>query len=169
MCDIQAAQRDASCVSGDDTVVSRVATGVSAPLFLSATLIHVQDEADMRLLSIDPSNRPGLPRRSRTSKVQLHVMSLRCNAAFFQLSVDLEALSDKAAATLATSLYGALHIWWAPLVKAVTSSRQQRSRAHFWVVHCLVGDGIGANHAAARILWELRGLRVSDSKYYVTY
>ena len=103
MCDIQAAQRDASCVSGDDTVVSRVATGVSAPLFLSATLIHVQDEADMRLLSIDPSNRPGLPRRSRTSKVQLHVMSLRCNGAFFQLPVELEALSDVTAATFFSS------------------------------------------------------------------
>ena len=46
--------------------------------FLSVVLTHVQDEADMRLLSQNDFNRPGLSRRSRSSKVQMHVMEARC-------------------------------------------------------------------------------------------
>ena len=52
------------------------ATGAN-PNFVALYLTHVQDEADLRLLSNDASSGPGLPRRSRSSKVQLHVVQLR--------------------------------------------------------------------------------------------
>ena len=56
------------------------ATGAGAseasPNVVSIYISHVQDEAELRLLSIDPSSGPGLPRRSRTSKVQIHVVRI---------------------------------------------------------------------------------------------
>ena len=123
--------------------------------FLSVVLTHVQDEADMRLLSQNDFNRPGLSRRSRSSKVQIHVMEARCKGRLLMLPVELEALADKSARTLATSLQGALRRWWSPLVAAYQSSKR-RTPAEIWLVHCLVGDGIGTNQKAARILWASR-------------
>ena len=70
--------------------------------------------------------------------------------------MEFEALADKSAPTLATSLLGALRRWWSPLVEAYKSSKR-RAPAEVWLVHCLVGDGIGTNHAAAKILWASRG------------
>ena len=124
--------------------------------FLSVVLTHVQDEADMRLLSQNDFNRPGLSRRSRSSKVQMHVMEARCKGRLLTLPVELEALANKEATTLATSLQGALRRWWSPLVEAYKSSKR-RTPAEVWLVHCLVGDGIGTNQKAARILWASRG------------
>ena len=51
---------------------SVAATGASGsiPTFVGIYMSHVQDEAELRLLSMDPSSGPGLPRRSPTSKVQ---------------------------------------------------------------------------------------------------
>ena len=98
--------------------------------------------------------RPGLPRRSRSSKVQLHVMEARCKGRLLTLPVELEALADKSAPTLATSLQGVLRRWWAPLVEACKSSKR-RTPVDVWLVHCLVGDGIATNHAA-KILWASR-------------
>ena len=89
----------------------------SAP-FLSVVLTHVQDEADIRLLSQNDFDRPGLPRRSRSSKVQIHVMEARCKGRLLMLPVELEALADKSARTLATSLQWALRRWWSPVVAA---------------------------------------------------
>ena len=45
--------------------------------FVSVFLTHVQDEADLRLLSSDPSSRPGLPRRSSTSPTPQEIQLAR--------------------------------------------------------------------------------------------
>ena len=142
-------------------VVSEIARGVSAaPCFLGVILLHVQDEAELRLLSSDSSSRPGLPRRSRTSKVQLHVVRLLCKRKEFQLPQELQALQDKTAATLTTSLLSVLQTWM-PTVQAALSKAAartgSRSPKEIWFTHCLVGDGIGTNEAAAKLLWEMRG------------
>ena len=57
----------------------------------------------IRLLSSDPSSRAGLPRRSRTAKVQLHVVTVTCKETSWEIPVELEGLVDKTAPTLATS------------------------------------------------------------------
>ena len=142
-------------------VVSATASGMpqAAPLFLCVVLVHVQDEADLRLLTSDPSSRPGLPRRSRSSKVQLHVVQLRCKGKAFPLPQELEALADKGAGTLATSLLGVLKTW-TPTLKAAlpqAAACRRSSPIEIWLTHCLVGDGIPTNEAAAKILWSCRG------------
>ena len=139
-------------------VVSETALGVSAaPPFLGVILLHVQDEAELRLLSSDSSSRPGLPRRSRTSKVQLHVVRLFCKRKEFQLPQELQALQDKSAATLATSLLSVLNMWMPTVQAALPKGKGSRSPTEIWFTHCLVGDGIGTNEAAAKLLWEMRG------------
>ena len=142
-------------------VVSGTALGVSAvPPFLGVILLHVQDEAELRLLSSDSSSRPGLPRRSRTSKVQLHVVRLLCKRKEFQLPQELQALQDKSAPTLATSLLSVLKTWM-PTVQAASPKAAartgSRSPKEIWFTHCLVGDGVATNEAAAKRLWEMRG------------
>ena len=142
-------------------VVSETAFGVSvAPPFLGVILLHVQDEAELRLLSSDSISRPGLPRRSRTSKVQLHVVRLLCKRKEFQLPQELQALQDKSAPTLATSLLSVLKMWM-PTVQAAlpkaAAHKGSRSPKEIWFTHCLVGDGIATNEAAAKLLWEMRG------------
>ena len=142
-------------------VVSETARGVSAaPRFLGVILLHVQDEAELRLLSSDSSSRPGLPRRSRTSKVQLHVVRLLCKRKEFQLPQELQALQDKSAATLATSFLSVLQTWMTTVKAALPKAaayKGSRSPKEIWFTHCLVGDGIATNEAAAKLLWEMRG------------
>ena len=144
-------------------VVSETARGVSAaPPFLGVILLHVQDEAELRLLSSDSSSRPGLPRRSRTSKVQLHVVRLLCKRKEFQLPQELQALQDKSAPTLATSLLSVLKMWMPTVQAALPRAAAHKgngsgSPKEIWFTHCLVGDGIATNEAAAKLLWEMRG------------
>ena len=142
-------------------VVSEPALGVSAARpFLGVILLHVQDEAELRLLSSDASSRPGLPRRSRTSKVQLHVVRLLCKRKEFQFPQELQVLQDKTAATLATSLLSVLQEWMPTVQAALPKAAARtgsRSPKEIWFTHCLVGDGIATNEAAAKLLWEMRG------------
>ena len=46
--------------------------------FVCVILQHSQDEADMRLRSGEARNGPTVPRRGRATKVQLHVVRLKC-------------------------------------------------------------------------------------------
>ena len=144
---------------------SRSATG-GPPVFLSIQLTHVQDEAEIRLLSSDPSCRLGLPRRSRTSKVQMHVVKLSVIGRCWDLPQELEALSDKTAATLATSFEQLLltllsnvvptaSATGGPTVSATGGSTHFQRRPDIWLVHCIIGDAIPTNLAAAKILWAL--------------
>ena len=136
---------------------SRSATG-GPPVFLSIQLTHVQDEAEIPLLSSDPSCRLGLPRQSRTSKVQMHVVKLSVIGRCWHLPRELEALSDKIAATLATSFERLLLMLLSnvvPTVSATGGSTHFQRRPDIWLVHRIIGDAIPRNLAAAKILWAL--------------
>ena len=135
--------------------------------FVSVFMTHVQDEADIRLLSSDPSSRPGLPSRSRTSKVQMHVVTVSCNGKSWVIPTELEALANKTAATLATSFERLLLALLAELVGEPTIggitpaiggglAAVGRARKEVFFVHIIIGDGIATNEAAAKILNALR-------------
>ena len=72
--------------------------------FLPVLLVHIQDEADIRLRSGDARDGPKLPRRGRSSKVQVHVLKLAVGHHQKEIPTELEALGDKSTGTLATSL-----------------------------------------------------------------
>ena len=137
------------------------ATGAH-PKFVGVHVTHVQDEADLRLLTSDAGSRPDLPRRSRSSKVQCHVVLLQVKGRVWELPTELEALGDKSAKTLATSFERLLLTWIPALVPPPECSQRRpevgpamRNHRHpeVWLVHCLVGDGIPTNQAAAKLLW----------------
>ena len=66
--------------------------------FVSVTFAHVQDEADIRLRSGDPRDRPKLPRRGRASKVQMHVVRIAVGHNRQEIPTELEALGTRAPA-----------------------------------------------------------------------
>ena len=70
--------------------------------FVGVQLAHVQDEAELRLLSGDRRGGPAIPRRGRVSKVQVNVMDLLFNGKIFAIPTDLQALGNKAAQTQTT-------------------------------------------------------------------
>ena len=110
---------------------------------------HLHDEASMRLRSDLPAApaAKGLA-RGRSSKVQNSVVTLHRNVMDEALPVflELQPLGRKDAATLATALRSVLDSILSPIL-ASPEGRSVR------VVHCLVGDGIFTNLAAARLLW----------------
>ena len=82
------------------TGATSAATG-ARPQFLGVRLIHVQDEADIRLLSDDANRGNGLPRRSITSQVQVHVAQLVVRDRSWAFPMELEALANNTVRTLA--------------------------------------------------------------------
>jgi hypothetical protein len=143
----------ATSASGAATRAHPADTG-DGTTFVCIFMSHVQDEAELRLLTSDPGSRPGLPRRSRTSKVQLHVVRVSCQGKSWAVPTELEALADKSAATLATSFEALL----VTLIKALLPGSQQEGRHRrlkAWLIHALIGDGIATNEAAAKILLAL--------------
>ena len=124
--------------------------------FLPVTLVHVQDEADMRLRSGD-AREAKLPRRGRASKVQLHV--LRCAVGHYdqEIPTELEALGDKSASTLATSLEMLMRKTIKDILPQVDHNEADSTLLgrlpEIWVTHLLIGDAIPTNDAAARVVW----------------
>ena len=59
-----------------DAVAAHLASADGPAAFKSIMLVHVQDEADIRLRSGDARDGPSVPRRGRASKVQAHVVKL---------------------------------------------------------------------------------------------
>ena len=86
---------------GADMVADAVGAATGAE-FVPLYILHVQDEADIRLRSGDALDGPAIPRRSRASKVQQNVVELVTDAGNLEIPTELEALGDKTAATLAT-------------------------------------------------------------------
>ena len=134
----------------------RAATGASSATGASPNVVcvhvaHVQDEAELRLLSNDPNNRADLPRRSRSSKVQLHVVTVRCLKKSWDIPVELEGLVDKSAATLATSFERLMNT----LLGKMLPQPQPAYESEVWLAHIIIGDAINTNEAAAKILWAL--------------
>jgi len=117
--------------------------------FATITLAHVQDEADLRLRSGDARDGPILPRRGRASKVQLHVVTLVAGHRRREVPTEMEALGDKTAKTLATSLEAVLR----RVAEGVICTDRDMRGPEIWFTHILVGDGIGTNEAAAKLLW----------------
>ena len=110
---------------------------------------HLHDEATMRLRS----DLPAVPAaagafRGRSSKIQNSVVTLHRNVADAALPVlvELQPLGRKDAPTMATALRAVIDT----VVAAVGASQQARSAR---IIHCLVGDGIFTNAAAAQLLW----------------
>ena len=130
----------------------------SGLMFLPLFISHVQDEADIRLLTSNPGSAPGLPRRSRSSKVQVNVVHLRVQGRSWALPHELEALADKSAPVLATCFERLVQAWLAALVPPQAGGRggSFRHNPEIWMLHCLIGDGIPTNVAAAKILWACR-------------
>ena len=124
--------------------------------FLPVTLVHVQDEADMRLRSGDARDAK-LPTRGRASKVQLHVLRLAVGHHVHEIPTELEALGDKSASTLATSFERLMRNTTRDILTQVDHNEAERTLLgrvpEIWVTHLLIGDAIPTNDAAARVLW----------------
>ena len=114
--------------------------------FVNIVLTHLQDEAELRLRSF-LGDRIAAPPRGRASKVQQHVATLFAHDCPTVVPTEMEALADKTAATLATSLEGVLR----NLVKWVLPTGT-RPETPVVFTHILVGDAISTNEAAAKVL-----------------
>ena len=98
-----------------------------------------------------PAAAPGsrrIPLRGRSSKVQNNVVTMHRNSTHKPLSVllELQPLARTNAETMATALRHVIEA----VANAMAASTQWRVVR---LIHCLVGDGIFTNAAAARLLW----------------
>ena len=134
---------------GADLVAAcaRQAAAVKAE-FAPVYLVQIQDEADIRLRSENPRDGVAVPSRSRTSKVQQSVLTIHGAGEQLDVPLELEALGDKTAATLATSLERLLRS-----VAASILPKPQAATPEVWLLHVVIGDGIATNDAAGKILW----------------
>ena len=125
------------------------ASAASAPGLMCVPILHIQDEASLRLRSSGDTYTKAAS-RSRSSKVQQHVVHIFAQGQQpVRWLADLHPLADKTAKVLATSLHRILREVAEPVCTALGSLHLSH-RA--WVVHWLVGDGIRTNLAAAKIL-----------------
>ena len=134
---------------------------------LCATALHIHDEASLRLRSASDAL-PGMPSRSRSSKVQQHCVSLHSRSqAPVRWLVELDPLADKTAGTLATSLERVVRPLGRIVGEVFASGGAMRQRS--WFVHFLVGDGAPTNEAAAKLLfsWMRRNPLANDLKYFL--
>ncbi len=115
----------------------------SAPL-KAIYIVHVQDEADIRLRSGDARDGPSVPRRGRASKVLGHVVTLVAGRSRRDIPTELEALGDKTASTSATSLESLLRRIVAFVLPEHSAHGigAREEQAERWVIHVIVGDGI---------------------------
>ena len=123
-------------------MVSRTASAPKAHSPCALALVHLHDEASLRLRSrLGP--RSSMPSRSRSSKVQQHVVRVH---SLMEPAMDcwteLEALADKTSATLAASIYGVLQKTAKAFGQSLTDSD---TGAKIWLIHTLVGDGVATN------------------------
>ena len=137
---------------------------------MTCGLLHIQDEASMRLRStgVDEIAAHG-PSRSRSSKVQQHALWLHMSGQRLPLLAELDPLANKSAATIATSLARALRMA-ASLVSKGIADAAAGDEVLTWFVHVLVGDGVATNEAVAKILFAeacQRPLGVGLEKYFL--
>ena len=139
------------------------------PPFVGAVLLHVQDEADMRLLSTDAYDGGPIPKRGRASKIQLNVLDLLIRGVHVGIPTELVALADKSARTLATCFENLLRDvlgnildktpatggGTAPATGGVTTPATGDA-VPIYLVHVMLGDAIATNALAARLLWAIQ-------------
>ena len=109
----------------------------------SATFIMVQDEAALRLRTLEMGTNEAT--RSRTAKVQMTCCSLRVGAGEpMEIYTELEGLADKTADTLATCLEKVTRATATLVGDAVPPATVGAGRpaARYIFTHILVGDGI---------------------------
>jgi hypothetical protein len=109
--------------------------------------LHIQDEAGLALRSFLAENQ-AKPSRSRTTKVQSHVMQLSIDGVSMDFPMELDALCDKKANTLATSLIRARDT----VLNVVLRGVGPNPSGEVWFWHVIVGDGVGTNGRAGRII-----------------
>jgi hypothetical protein len=153
---------------------ARAATGAQGGKFIAVLVTHVQDEAEIRILTGHARDGPQIPRRQRASKVQSHVMEIVCKGRCIKIPTELEALGDKKAPTLATLLEGLLRLKITPVLQppaqtGACSSHRRKTCPITWVVHILIGDAIPTNEAAAKLLLSMVRQRPlgPNSKYFL--
>ena len=117
-------------------------------------LVHVQDEAELRMLSTDSRDGPTVPRRGRTSKIQLNVLHAWIRDTKFDVPTDLVPLANKQASTLATCFEDLLRKLCSDIAATVaaTGGELPRMMGKPWVIHIMIGDGIYTNEAAVTLL-----------------
>ena len=71
----------------------------------------------------------------------------------WDLLLELEGLVDKSAATLATSFENLLNMLLENILPAASGRSEGSKKPEIWLVHAIIGDAIGTNLAAAKILW----------------
>ena len=147
------------------TNASPAASGAGRPHVFSVALLHIQDEASLRLRSKTAADSAAsAPVRSRGSKVQQNALWLHVGAPhMWPLLAELHPLHDKTARTIATSLASALQSA-ADIVREGCKDVPDGAGLDVWLIHVLVGDGIASNEKAARILRALKEEDVRTTK-----
>ena len=152
------ASSSAVAPESSSSATSRPGSGsavASSATFFSAALLRIHDEASLRLRSSGDSA-VGPPSRSRRSKVQQHSLQLRLPGQQpIRCFAELDALADKTAQVLATSLHKAFMIAAGTVATALGAAAMTQRP---WFIHIVVGDGIPTNTAACKILlaWKRR-------------
>ena len=142
-------------------------TAASGARLGCATFLHIHDEASLRLRSRDAVE--GGLGRGQTSKVQQHVVRLwLARGAGLHVPTELDALSNKTARVLATSLLRVL----LPVIETVSAGYTAVASAvgapEQWFVHMLVGDGVPTSQAAAKIvLAYMRQHKPASLRYFM--
>jgi hypothetical protein len=137
-----------------ETLETARALGAGSRLADFVVLLHLHDEASLRLRS--SSDVGAAPSRGRSSKVMQHSVWVQVGGQGPRRFVPTElcALANKTANVIARSLY------------EVLKTAATRVQAGFgrgtrpWLIHVLVGDGVASNEAAAKVLlpWAKRDL-----------
>ena len=146
-------------LAADRVAATLAAANIERVAFAFVILMQVQDEAELRFRSGELQDLLGIHSRGRASKVQQHVVTLITKHGALELPTEMEALGDKTALTLCTSFERLVRsivdgVFPATGVGAVPqASVAGRPPAEVWLLHVLVGDGIGTNEAAAKRLW----------------
>lgn len=139
---------DQARLAGTSAAAASSAALAPAPLCCCA-LVHIHDEASLRLRSHTEADM-GAPSRSRSSKVMQHSAMLHFEGQPpVRWLTELDPLADKTARTVATSLWRVLR----PIGEVVADVFCRRSASQRpWLVHIVVGDGVGTNEAAAKVV-----------------
>ena len=162
---------------GSSSAGARGSSPAESPAnFVCAALLHIHDEASLRLRSSADSVL-GPRCRSRRSKVQQHSVRVYFPGQQPLLwFAELHPLADKTAKVLATSLHKVLRDVSATIAEGFGGVRQTASSGFGgdrpaespWFLHILVGDGIATNEAACKILlaW-VRSTSLDGLRYFV--
>lgn len=134
--------------------VSRVVSGCSVSrggMVKSVELLHIHDEATMRLRSHMAAHE-GKPSRSRHTAVQQHAAWLYIGDEIIPVLTELDPLAQKDAKVVATTIYRILQHAHDLVNAGLVSAEGGVDIVEYVFVHCLVGDGVSTNQAAAKII-----------------